>query len=397
VANGDRERDGRLRVGIVGLGAAGLSAAWAAARRGVHVVGFEQADVDNQPASSGGRGKIIRYGYDDPFYAALMRETMPRWADLAALTGRSLMRLSGGFHTGADSDVATVAAAIEDAGESYEIVRPGDRRLSEFGIALPDGQSGVYEPGAGVMDTTQVRLALAEAANGAGARLREHTEVTAIEPAAGDAGPVTVHSRHRDGRMESEEFDRVIVAGGPWAFRLAPAAAPAFVVTRRFQLVFRTAAPLGDGHPHPWMDYAGPGYYGMINVASTGTAGDGHLHLAGIHQHDREQRVDDPGEADDSQIRAASIAETTDMVRRLFALSRPIDIAEVRACHYTSTPTHDFVIDDCPDKPGVVLLSACSGHGFKFTVSTGAYAASLAMGAEMPYRDRFRLRQPSPT
>jgi sarcosine oxidase len=373
----------RTKVAVIGLGAAGLGAAWSAADQGCDVVGYEQSDLDNQPASSGGRGKIIRFGYDDPFYAALMRETMPRWDALARQTGRTLMRLRGGFHTGTSDDVATVSGAIRDAGQPYEIVRAGDRRLAEFGIALRDGGTAVYEPGAGVMDTTQVRTALAEAAAAAGARLRDHTEVTAIEP-AGETGRIRV--RTRDG---FDDFDRAIVAGGPWAFRLAPEAAASFVISRRFQVVFRSAAPLGDGQPHPWMDYAGAGYYGMVNVAR---ADRGFVHLAGIHQHDREQQVVDPAEPDDAAIRAESVAEVTDVVTGLFGLDRPLDVLDVRACHYTSTPTADFVIDDCPGRPGVVLLSACSGHGFKFTITTGAYAVALALGSDMPHRDRFRLR-----
>jgi sarcosine oxidase len=260
--------------------------------------------------------------------------------------------------------------------------------LAEFGLRLPDMQEAVYEPGAGVMDTTQVRTALAEAAATAGARLRDHTEVIAIE-SAGDAGGVRV--RTRDG---VDDFDRVIVAGGPWAFRLAPKAAASFVISRRFQVVFRTQAPLGDGQPHPWMDYAGAGYYGMVNVAR---ADGGFVHLAGIHQHDREQLVVDPGEPDDAAIRSDSVAEVTDVVTALFGLYRPLDVLDVRACHYTSTPSTDFVIDDCPGLPGVVLLSACSGHGFKFTITTGAYAVDMALGREVPHRERFRLRQPSRT
>src|SRR5215475_1737984 len=379
--------DGRgLRVGVVGLGAAGLAAAWAAAERGCDVVGYEQSDLDNQPASSGGRGKIIRFGYDDPFYAQLMRETLPRWEALAAQTCRTLMRREGGLHLGDPEDVATVAGAIEAAGQRYELVKAGDRRLDAFGISLGPGESAVFEPTAGVMDTSATRMALAEAATAAGTSLREHLEVTAVEPVA-DGFRVRTHEG-------SSVFDRVIVACGPWAFRLAPRAADAFFITRRFQLVWRTDEPLGDGRARPWMDYAGAGYYGMINLPSPD---GGHVHLAGLHQHDREQSVADPGEPDDDAIRAASIAEVSDVVASRFARPLPLDVVDVRACHYTSTPSTDFVIDRCPGLPGAVLLSACSGHGFKFTITTGAYAAGLAIDGRVPHADRFRLGLPSRT
>ena len=116
-----------------------------------------------------------------------MRETMPRWEALARQTGRTLMRLRGGFHTGTSDYVATVSGAIRDAGRPYEIIGPATSDWPISASRLPDGGSAVYEPGAGVMDTTQVRTALAEAAAAAGARLRDHTEVTAIE-STGESG-----------------------------------------------------------------------------------------------------------------------------------------------------------------------------------------------------------------
>src|SRR5215468_8072423 len=109
-----------MKIAVVGLGAAGLGAAWAAAERGHEVVGFEQFDLDNQPASSGGRGKIIRFGYDDPFYASLMRQTMAEWERLESLTGREIMRRNGGLHAGTAADMAVVAGGIANAGQPHE-------------------------------------------------------------------------------------------------------------------------------------------------------------------------------------------------------------------------------------------------------------------------------------
>src|SRR5215468_246264 len=220
---GSGEGGSGLRLAVIGLGAAGLAAAWAAAERGCEVVGYEQSDLDNQPASSGGRAKIIRFGYDDPFYAQLMRDTLPRWEALAAQTHRTLMRREGGLHLGDPDDAATVAGAIDAAGQRYEMVKAGDRRLDAFGISLAPGESAVFEPTAGVMDTSATRMALAEAATAAGTSLRDHTVVTAVEPVTGG-----FRVRTNEG---SSVFDRVIVAGGPWAFRLAPRAADAFFIT----------------------------------------------------------------------------------------------------------------------------------------------------------------------
>jgi sarcosine oxidase len=44
---------------------------------------------------------------------------------------------------------------------------------------------------------------------------------------------------------------------------------------------------------------------------------------------------------------------------------------------YTNTPDEDFVIDLRPDDARVVVISACSGHGFKFAPVIGDIAADL--------------------
>ena len=44
---------------------------------------------------------------------------------------------------------------------------------------------------------------------------------------------------------------------------------------------------------------------------------------------------------------------------------------------YTNTPDEDFVIDLHPEDPRMVVVSACSGHGFKFAPVIGDIAADL--------------------
>jgi sarcosine oxidase len=364
-----------MKLAIVGLGAAGLAAALTAAEDGHEVVGFEQSGLDNQEASSGGRGKIIRFGYGEPFYADLMRSTMRRWSDLAERTGARLMDINGGLHIGPPDLVDVIERGIRDAEQFSERLDAGSARLDTFGIRLDDRDLAVFEPAAGVMWPSAVRGALAAEAARAGATLRDHIRV---EDLAETGEGVAIRTGNG-----VEVFDRAIVAGGPWAFRLAPGASDAFAISRRYQLVFATDGPIGDGLPRPWMDMSGSTVYGMIN-ASPG------VHLIGLHDLDQGQAVEDPDEPDDPRIRATSIERQADYVRSRFGVEpRQVDI---RVCHYTMTASEDFVIDDCPGFDRVTLLSPCSGHGFKFAITMGAYAAAIADGRAIPDRERFRLQ-----
>jgi sarcosine oxidase len=44
---------------------------------------------------------------------------------------------------------------------------------------------------------------------------------------------------------------------------------------------------------------------------------------------------------------------------------------------YTNTPDEHFIVDYHPQHPQVVVISACSGHGFKFSPVIGEIAAQL--------------------
>ena len=46
-------------------------------------------------------------------------------------------------------------------------------------------------------------------------------------------------------------------------------------------------------------------------------------------------------------------------------------------CMFTNTPDEHFIIDRLPDQPNALVVSACSGHGFKFCSVVGEIVADL--------------------
>jgi sarcosine oxidase len=53
--------------------------------------------------------------------------------------------------------------------------------------------------------------------------------------------------------------------------------------------------------------------------------------------------------------------------------------ALARVCMYANTPDEHFLIAPLPDAPEIVVVSACSGHGFKFMPVLGEVAVQLAL------------------
>lgn len=53
------------------------------------------------------------------------------------------------------------------------------------------------------------------------------------------------------------------------------------------------------------------------------------------------------------------------------------EVTRTAVCMYTNTPDGQFAIDLHPGDARLVVISACSGHGFKFAPVVGEIAADL--------------------
>ena len=51
----------------------------------------------------------------------------------------------------------------------------------------------------------------------------------------------------------------------------------------------------------------------------------------------------------------------------------------LKSCIFTNTPDRHFIIDTHPNMKNLVVVSPCSGHGFKFVSVIGEIAADLAV------------------
>lgn len=71
-------------------------------------------------------------------------------------------------------------------------------------------------------------------------------------------------------------------------------------------------------------------------------------------------------------------------------------------CLYTNTPDRHFVVDRHPSHRNVLLVSACSGHGFKFATALAEVTADLALEGDAAFDvamfavDRVLASQPAP-
>lgn len=371
---------------VVGLGAVGSAAAWQLARRGARVLGIDRFSPPHDRGSSHGLTRVTREAVGEgDAYVPLVQRSHAIWRELEATRGAELdgplMTRTGVLYIGpAGSDAAFVALTqrvAERHGVPHDTLTAAQLRQRWPQFRAGDDETAVFEPGAGVVFPERCVAAQLAMARRAGAELR--TGAPVLRLARTPAG-FAVHTADavwhapqllltagawlpgllRDSGMADElawtQALRVRRQTLHWlvpddATRFAPAACPTFIWTR--------------GHRYEDTFYGMPMLDGVPGVK------------VGTEQFEQEA---DP----DTVSREVGDAETTDLFERLVSprLAGLSDRAVKRAaCLYTMAADGRFRIDSPAGWPGLTLVSACSGHGFKHSAALGeALAERLLQG-----------------
>jgi len=368
----------RSEVIVVGLGAMGAALAWRLARRGVRVVGLDRYHPPHALGSTHGRSRIIREAYyEHPHYVPMVQRAFGLWAELEAESRTRLYQPTGGLMIG-QADGPLVSGARTSAarhGVPVQVWSRDELAARVPALTPPADAIGLFEPRAGMLDPERAVSALLSSAAARGADLRFDAAVTGFEVVDGG---VTVRTE----AGERFEADQLVMAAGGWMTMLLPDLALPLVVERAVQYWFHTA---GDAR------YA-PGALPIFLLE----APDGRM-LYGLPDQGHGLKLAEHHNGETS---------TADAIRREVSPAEPEQFLEFAApfvpglgapsatavCFYTNTPDEHFILDRHPRHDRVYLVSACSGHGFKFAPAIGELVAD-EIGGRAPFTDLtpFRL------
>ena len=368
----------RSEVIVVGLGAMGAALAWRLARRGVRVVGLDRYHPPHALGSTHGRSRIIREAYyEHPHYVPMVQRAFGLWAELEAESRTRLYQPTGGLMIG-PADGPLVSGARTSAarhGVPVQVWSRDELAARVPALTPPADAIGLFEPRAGMLDPERAVSALLSSAAARGADLRFDAAVTGFEVVDGG---VTVRTE----AGERFEADQLVMAAGGWMTMLLPDLALPLVVERAVQYWFHTA---GDAR------YA-PGALPIFLLE----APDGRM-LYGLPDQGHGLKLAEHHNGETS---------TADAIRREVSPGEPEQFLEFASpfvpglgapsatavCFYTNTPDEHFILDRHPRHDRVYLVSACSGHGFKFAPAIGELVAD-EIGGRAPFTDLtpFRL------
>ena len=352
---------------VAGVGGMGSAAVAELAARGARVLGLDRSSIPNDQGSSHGVNRIIRLAYaEDPRYVPLLRRAYARWRALESQLGEPILVITGGLDAGAP-DSETVVGALASAREhelAHELLDAGEVRARYPGLELPDELVAVYQPDGGFVLSERAIAGHARLALEAGAEIHGHEPVRDWE-VSGDG--VVVRTARDEYRAR-----RLIVSAGAWVGKLLPSVAPMAVPERQVLLWAGTSRPelfTPEALPIFILDVEEGLFYGFPEYGIPG------LKIGGMHH--RRETVD-PDDWDRSGIEPEDEAVLRAATSRYLPQANGPALS-LKTCMFTNTPDEHFIIDTLPGAPQVVVLSPCSGHGFKFSTVIGEIAADLAL------------------
>ena len=370
----------RFDVIVAGLGAMGSAVTLELARRGLTVAGFDRYSPPHTLGSSHGGSRIIREAYfEHPLYVPLVQRAYESWSALEQQCGETLYLRTGGLMIGAPGCdlVEGSLASARLHGLAHEVLEAASIRERYPALHARDDMVGVFEPRAGILFPERCIAAQMALAASAGAALHRDEPIVRWEP---EGEGVRVFTAHRELQAKT-----LVVATGAWLEQLVDAPSMPLAIERQVLYWFKprsnAAAFLPERCPiHLWQFERGEFFYGFPELGQ-GIKLARHHHGATTTA-DTIDRVVGDDEVDDIR-----------MLARRFVPDAEGELQSSAVCMYTNTPDEHFRIDWLDGRQRVLVVSACSGHGFKFAPVIGEIAADLATNRESAFdRSLFRLR-----
>jgi sarcosine oxidase len=352
---------------VVGVGGMGAAVLYHLAKRGQRVLGIEQFEIGHARGSSHGETRAIRKSYfEGSHYVPLVQRAYELWDELSAEAGLKLLHRTGTLEMsepGIDFFDRARACCLEH-GLAHEVLDVAAiiRRFPAFNLA--PGTRGLFQPDGGYVLSDAALRAHVDLAQRNGATL--HTKETVRDYKITAHGSVEVRTDQRE-----YTAGNLVLAAGPWMGQLVPALAKPLATYKQALAWFAPRAPAtfqADAMP-VFIHFGSAGeFYGVPVHGASGVKVGGPHYARVLIDPDTADRTPDPNQLD---------ALRGFVQRHLPGAAGPP--VTTTGCIYTSTPDEHFVLDRMPDAPQVIVLSPCSGHGYKFAAAIGETVVDMIM------------------
>ena len=366
-------------IAVIGLGAMGSASLYQLAKSGANVLGIDRFSPPHNQGSTHGETRITRRAIGEgEAYVPLAMRSHEIWRDIEAETGTALLHEIGSLLIGRPGDPATrpgrtafldrTIAAATRYGIAHELLTADEIARRHPNFTPQADEIGYFEPGGGYLRVEACVAANLELAQCHGAQTLLGTEVLALLADGGATRIVTTEGDILAGQ--------VAVSAGPWAGRLLGEPFTSLLKPTRQVMHWFAIEP---GHAQAWGqapvfmwphgDDEDGFFYGFpsLDGATMKTADE---FYGAASEPDAIDRLGP--DSDSARMHQAHLQDRLAGVRTT--------AVRTTTCIYTATADSAFLIDRHPDRDGVLIVSPCSGHGFKHSAAIGEAVAATLLG-----------------
>jgi glycine/D-amino acid oxidase-like deaminating enzyme len=335
---------------VVGAGVVGLATGRELARRGRRVAVLERYCIGHPRGSSFGDARMrVPAAFPSSDYVLRGLVADEGWRALERETGERLLVRTGCLSWGDGWSALAEGLAAHD--QCFELVGAAEAEQAHPGLRMPPGVVAIYQPEAQTLLADRVLGAFARSTRAAGALLVEDVRVERVEP-----GDSEVAVRTSAGKWMCEQ---VVVAAGPWtAGLLQPLGIELDVRTTLQTVSYFDAGP--DAPRVGLIEYGDPDPYALWSPSGRKAA----EHRPGPQTHPDAARTPV----------AEALASTQAWIAARFGEAVAARRTQVETCMYTMTPTEELLVEA---HGRIVVVSACSGHGFQYAPDTARRTADV--------------------
>jgi sarcosine oxidase len=370
---------------VLGLGGMGSATVHQLAARGKRVLGLDQFSPPHEQGSSHGKNRVIRQAYfEDPAYVPLLLRTYELWRALERDSAQQLLTITGGLMLGT-AESAVVAGSLRSAREHdlpHELLDAADIRRRYPLFAPEQDTVALFEKSAGFVRPEEAVRAHLALATKYGATLQFEETVVNWKASDGSVRVTTTRGTYEAGQL--------VICAGPWLGKLTADLALPLQIERQVQFWFEPSGGIEPFLPERfpiwlWETPDGRHPYGLPALD------DARGVKVSMH-HGGRNPICTPNTVDRSVGEQEIEAARRTIASRIPALNGRC--LHAVTCLYTNTPDGHFIVDRHPAHTNVLIVSPCSGHGFKFCPVIGEIVADFVeRGTSRHNVDLFRLKR----
>lgn len=388
---------------VVGLGAMGSAALYQLALRGISVLGIDQFDPPHSLGSTHGETRVTRLANGEgAAYTELALRARTLWQQLEADSGEKLLVENKVLIFGDPSHLSTqyenanfltdTLTLAKQYNIAHTLLSASEITQQYPQFKLTGKEIGYLEPTGGHLFPEKAIKHQLDMAIQSGAQKCNNTTIITIDGIINKQNNITVKTT-----KGSFTADKIVIAVGAWISGLPFRSPYESKIYRQIAVWFKLKDHGEHSLSKQYMPDQFPTFKWKFSEGNmTGIYGfpiiDPKNPTIKIGLEDYSAPIDVKDhhpEVPDETVRSfyKNIVQ-----QRLPWVSG--DYIKASACIYTVTQDWGFMIDYHPDNEHVILVSACSGHGFKHSPAIGEMIAHMITGESTRVdRTAFAIRQ----